>query len=128
MANVLIATMDSLVGDALSSEVTGEGHDVIWVQDGKDACDEVLARRPALVFLELELPVFNAFEVVEILRGDPEVPDALPVFLLSDAMVEPHRFERAGFTGQFRKTHGYFELRELLAAWIDEESMLWTTV
>lgn len=125
MANVVIATMDSLVGDTLSSEISGEGHDVVWVQDGLDACDQVLAQRPALVFLDEELPVFNAFEVAVILRGDPEVPKELPIFLLSDATVEPHRLEQSGFTGLFRKTHGYFELRELLAARIDPYSIHW---
>lgn len=125
MARVLIATMDSRQYDALSAEVSGEGHDVIWALDGKDAYDQTLAQAPELVFLDESLEVFNAFEVAEMFRGDPDVPAALPVFLLSDHAVEPHRFEHSGFTGQFTKTHGYHELRELLAAHIRPETTAW---
>jgi len=125
MATVLIATMDSLVYDALSAEVSGEGHAVLWATDGKEACDQVLAQHVDFVFLVESLPVFGGFEVVEILRADPDVPAELPIFLLADERVEPHRFERSGFTGQFPKTHGYFELRELLAAHIRPDSRLW---
>ena len=125
MAKVLIATMDSLVFDTLSAEVAGEGHEVLWASDGKDACDLTLSSEPALVFVEEELPVFDGFEVAQILRGDPDVPRELPIVLLSDEPVEPHRFERSGFTAQFAKTHGYFEVRELLAAHLTADLPAW---
>jgi len=116
MAIVLIATMDSVVFDTLSAEVAGEGHEVLWASNGQDAYDQTLSRKPDLLFVENALPIFNGFELVALLRGDPDVPPALPVLLIGDDAVEPHRFERSGFTAQFPKTHGYFELREVLAA------------
>lgn len=125
MAKVLIATMDSSVFDTLSAEVAGEGHDVTWASDGKDACDLVLSEEPALLFVEDDLAIFSGFEVVAILRGDPDVPAGLPILLLSDEAADPHRFEKSGFTAQFPKTHGYFEVRELLAAHLSSELPLW---
>lgn len=113
MATILIGTMDSQAFDSLSSEILGEGHEVLWASDGKEACD--LARRAELVFLDTALPIFNAYEVAAILRGDPDVPRDLPIFLLGDEAVEPHLFERSGFTGQFRKSHSYCDVRELLS-------------
>ena len=117
--------MDSTVLDSLAAEVSGEGHAVLWASDGKDAVDLTLSERPDLLFLEEELPVFNGYEITALLRGDPEVPKALPILLLADGAVEPHRFERSGFTGRFPKTHGYFEVRELLAAHIQPGAVLW---
>ncbi|MBX3177150.1 MAG: response regulator [Candidatus Hydrogenedentes bacterium] len=116
MSTVLIATIDSLLYEVLSSEISGEGHTVIWAADGKDAYDMTLSQHPDLVFTEEELPIFSGYELAEMLQGDPEVPSALPVYLLSNEAPEPHRFTRAGFKGRFPREHGYFELRELLAA------------
>ena len=113
MATILIATMDSQAYDALSSEILGEGHEVLWASDGKEACD--LAPGAALVFLDASLPIFNAYEVATLLRGDPDLPRYLPILLLGDEAAEPHQFERAGFTGQFRKSHSYCDVRELLS-------------
>lgn len=115
MATILIATMDSGVYDILSAEVEGEGHDVLWATDGKDAIDLTVERRPVTVFLEPELPIFSGFEVAEILRGDPDVPRDLPLLVLCDEPIEPHRFERSGFTSQFPKAHAHQQLREVLA-------------
>lgn len=113
MATILIATMDSQAYDALSSEILGEGHEVLWASDGKEACD--LAPGAALVFLDASLPIFDAYEVATLLRGDPDLPRYLPILLLGDEAAEPHQFERAGFTGQFRKSHSYCDVRELLS-------------
>lgn len=116
MATVLIATMDSRAYDSLSSEIQGEGHEVLWASDGQEACE--LAARVELVFLDTALPVFSAYEAVALLRGDPDIPRALPVLLLSDDIPEPHEFERAGFTGQFRKSHSFCDVRELLSKYL----------
>jgi CheY-like chemotaxis protein len=106
--------MDSQAFDSLSNEIMGEGHEVRWASDGKEACD--LALGAELIFLDAALPIFNAFEVTAILRGDPDVPRDLPIFLLGDEAVDPHLFERSGFTGQFRKSHSYCDVRELLSS------------
>lgn len=113
MATILVATIDSQAFESLSSEILGEGHEVLWAGDGKEACD--LAPGAALIFVDAALPIFDGFEVATILRGDPDVPRDLPILLLSDDAAEPHQFERAGFTGQFRKSHSYCDVREVLS-------------
>jgi len=115
MATVLIATMDSREFGVLSAEIEGEGHEALWAQDGQEAIDMTLERRPGVVFLDPQLPVFSGFEVAEILRGDPEVPGDLPLLLLCDGAIEPHLFDRSGFTAQFYKKHAHQEVRELMS-------------
>lgn len=115
MATILIATMDSSEFAILSAEVEGEGHGVLWASDGKEAVDLVLTHSPAIAFVSSALPVYDGFEVAKILRGDPDVPRDLPLLLLSDEAVEPHRFEQSGFTEQFPETHAHHDVREVLA-------------
>lgn len=122
MATVLIATMDSQAFESLSSEVMGEGHDVIWASDGQEACER--APEAAVVFLDAALPIFNGYEVATILRGDPDVRRDLPLLLLGDEAVEPHQFEQAGFTGQFRKSHSYCDVREILSTLLQPANLL----
>lgn len=114
MATILVATIDSQAFDSLSSEIMGEGHEVLWAGDGKEACD--LATGAELVFLDGSLPIFDGYEVASLLRGDPDIPRDLPILLLADEAAEPHQFERSGFTGQFRKSHSYCDVRELLSS------------
>ena len=115
MATILIATMDGTEFGILSSEVEGEGHEVLWASDGQEAVNLTLTRHPVMVFVDLSLPVYDGFEVAEMLRGDPDVPRDLPVLALCDDAIEPHRFDRSGFTAQFPKKHAHQDVRELLA-------------
>jgi len=123
MANILLATGDTRLYDVLSAEIMAEGHTIIWVADGQQAYEQTLTGDPGLVLLDLNLPVFNALELCGMLRGDPGVPPALPVFLLTDEDIEVHRLEKSRATGLFPKTHGVHELRDLLAAQIKPEAM-----
>lgn len=114
MSTIVIASLDGEAVATLCSELEAEGHEVRWAGDGQEACE--MAVGAALVFLDRELPVFSGFEVASILRGDPDIPRELPILLLDDDAVEPHAFEHSGFTGQFRKSHSYHEVRELISA------------
>lgn len=113
MAIIVIASLDGEAVTTLSNELEAEGHKVRWAGDGQEACE--MAVGAALVFLERELPVFSGFEVAAILRGDPDIPRDLPILLLDDDAVDPHVFDHSGFTGQFRKSHSYHEVRELVS-------------
>lgn len=113
MAIIVIASLDGEAVTTLSNELEAEGHKVRWAGDGQEACE--MAVGAALVFLERELPVFSGFEVAAILRGDPDIPRELPILLLDDDAVDPHVFDHSGFTGQFRKSHSYHEVRELVS-------------
>jgi CheY-like chemotaxis protein len=115
MATVLIATEDSTAFSILSAEIEGEGHSALWACDGQEAVDMALEQKPSLVLLDASLPVYSGFEVVEMLRADPEIPRSLPVLLLTDEAIDPHRFEQAGFTEQFPKTHDHHVMREVLS-------------
>lgn len=122
MATILIATMDSTDYTTLSAEIEGEGYDVLWACDGQEAIEMVLTQQPMVAFIDINLTVFNGFEVADLLRGDPEVPKELPLLLFSDEAIEPHRFDTSGFTEQFHKTHSHQSLREALSRFAFRDS------
>lgn len=114
MATVLLATADTGLYDILNGEIAGQGHDLVWAVDGKEAYDVTLERAPDLVLLDVSLPIFNAFETCGLIRSDPEAPRDVPVILLSDDALNPRHVEKAAATDLFPKTHSAQELSDLL--------------
>jgi len=70
---------------------------------------------PDLVFLDLFLPGSDGFELLTILRTEPETRHA-PVFSVSAAYIEDrHDLLRAGFAGHFAKPVAWAHLCKLIA-------------
>jgi CheY-like chemotaxis protein len=115
MPKILLAGQDAACLDILSAELAAEGYEIQRVWDGQTAYENVLATLPDLVFIELNLPVFNAYETCSLVRRDPSVPPGLPIFLFAESDFDPVASRKAGFTGVFPKRHLVLELRDLLA-------------
>lgn len=87
---------------------------VFHVADGREAMDYLAGRgdyadsarfpRPDVVLLDLKMPEFTGHEVLEWLRGQPELK-GLKVYVLtsSDEMRDRQRVESAGVQGYFVK-------------------------
>ena len=53
------------------------GYDVDLAENGQEALDKVDEKRPALILLDLEMPVLNGFETCERLKENPDTEDIL---------------------------------------------------
>jgi len=115
MANILIAGGDTASLAVIEAELSAQGHQVISAVDGQDAYERVLAEIPDAVFLEANLPVFNGYETCQLLRGDPQVPPGLPIFVLTAADVDGRALQKVRPTGTLPKRHQAWELQELLS-------------
>ncbi len=122
MATILIAGTDANAIEILSSEIMGLGHVVVEAMDGQEAYEETLSRVPDMVILETSLPVFDGYEVCEMLRGDPEVAAELPIILMTDEEQSPHRLEQVGATDILSTIHDGSVLPELLSTLLPPES------
>ncbi|HJS73113.1 MAG TPA: response regulator [Vicinamibacteria bacterium] len=58
------------------------GYDVELAVNGDEALKRVAARRPALVLLDLEMPVMDGFETCHRLKDDPKT-EAIPVIMFT---------------------------------------------
>jgi DNA-binding response OmpR family regulator len=114
MAKILLATGDSALQSILEAELTGDGHELNWVTDGKEACDTALTLLPDVVFLDLTLPIFNGLETCVMMREDPELPARMPIILITDEEVNVRLLEKNRVTELFPKTHSANELRDLV--------------
>lgn len=74
------------------------GYRVVVARDGQEAVDMARAHAPALILLDLRMPVLSGLEVVGILRADPAY-DRCPIVALTAHALEAERVEalHAGF-------------------------------
>jgi len=62
--------------------LSSKGYQVTGVMDGKSALDEINARKPDLVVLDIMLPELDGFEVCKRIKEDPETA-GIPVVMLT---------------------------------------------
>ena len=58
------------------------GYEVELAENGKMALEKVAENRPALVLLDLEMPIMNGFETCDRLKSDPET-ETIPVIMFT---------------------------------------------
>jgi len=81
--DVLIVDDDPDIRDAVGECLRYEGYDVHSAADGRDALDRLeYGLRPAVILLDLMMPVLNGFDVLEALKNRPEWK-SIPVVIVS---------------------------------------------
>ena len=119
MATILLGTGDVGLQAVFEAELSGDGHALLWASDGKAAYELVIEQEVDLVLLDTSLPIYSGFETCSLLRKDPDISPALPVFLLFSERIAVQQLESVEASGQFAKKHIVQELRDLIAAHVD---------
>ena len=79
---ILIVDDDPDFVDAVKSVVEGGGYVVDVAYDGQEGLEQVARARPALIILDVMMPVMNGHEACRRLKDDPATAD-IPVILLT---------------------------------------------
>lgn len=88
-----------------------EGYEVVTAANGREALARLAERQPALVVMDVMMPVQNGLDTLKLMRADPDYA-AVPVLLMSAAKVQAAQAEY-GWNEFLRKP---FEIDELLEA------------
>jgi two-component system, chemotaxis family, chemotaxis protein CheY len=110
-ALILVVDDDSDILEALSEILEGEGYRVERARNGQEALEKLDGERPALILLDLMMPVMDGWEFAARLRqrdGDRDIP---VVVLSADRQVGPKakELQAAGYLAK------PFELADLLS-------------
>jgi len=79
---VLIAEDEPNIVESLTFLVERAGFAVVSVKDGATALQSIQNLRPALVVLDVMLPTVNGFEVLQAVKGTPDLKD-IPILVLT---------------------------------------------
>ena len=70
MAKILSIEDDEFLRELIGAHLRNAGHQVVTCADGAEAIRSILAERPDLVLLDLNMPYLDGFELLKALRGD----------------------------------------------------------
>ena len=87
MTKILVADDEPMIREALKTILETEGYDVCEAVNGIDACEAVSRNLPDLVLLDVMMPVMDGFEVLKVLRNNPDTSN-LPVVMLTSTPAD----------------------------------------
>jgi CheY-like chemotaxis protein len=79
---VQIVDDDESTRELLGLVLENNGFDAMTARDGVDALEQLRARRPALILLDMRMPRMNGLELMDRFRTDPALR-AIPVVVFS---------------------------------------------
>lgn len=87
---ILLVEDDAAIRETVSECLTSEGYRVDAAEHGADALARLAGavERPALLLLDLVMPVMNGAELVERVRAEPALA-GVPVLLMTAAISSP---------------------------------------
>lgn len=110
---ILIIEDDPLSRKLLSDLLTVKAYEVLEAHNGPAGIGMARACHPGLILMDIQMPLMDGFEVVRILRGDPQTRAVTIWALTAYAMPGDETLIRAkGCDGYFTKP---LDLRDLLA-------------
>ena len=86
MAKILLVEDNELNRDMLSRRLVRRGHEVAMAVDGAQALTAARSEGPALVLIDMSLPVIDGWEATRRLKADPALRDIPVIALTAHAM------------------------------------------
>lgn len=82
MATILLVEDHQEIWDFLSRRLKRRGFEVIVAQDGQEGLDQMRAKRPDLLLLDMNLPVMDGWTVAQTLKAD-DATKHIPIIALT---------------------------------------------
>jgi twitching motility two-component system response regulator PilH len=91
MENILIIDDVQTDRELLGSVVAQAGHHPVYASDGKEGLALAKTQHPALIFLDVVMPVQDGFKTCRTLKSDPATA-RIPVVLVTSKSSDSDRF------------------------------------
>jgi len=102
--NILVADDDENNRVIMKLALARAGYTVLLAKDGKEALDMIERERPALVLMDLSMPVLTGWEAVRQMKANEHLRD-IPVFAFTAHAIagDESRAREAGCDGYLSK-------------------------
>ena len=101
------------MAQALKPALELKGHEVLWVNDGRNALLEIKKFKPQIILLDLMLPHVSGFEICQAVKSDMALVK-IPVIIMS-TLTSPEDMERAQNAGADHFISKPYNLKQTLA-------------
>jgi len=79
---ILVVDDESHIRQLIEQTLIKAKYNVITAEDGKEALDKMVSERPDLIILDIMMPYYDGYEVLQTLRRYPSTRN-LPVIILT---------------------------------------------
>jgi CheY-like chemotaxis protein len=90
MTKVLLVEDNEMNRDMLSRRLSRKGYDVVLACDGQEAIEKAQSEAPAMILMDLSLPVLDGWEATRRLKADPKTQE-IPVIALTAHAIDTDR-------------------------------------
>lgn len=97
MAKIILIEDSKTLAQVLKPALEIKGHEVLWVNDGRNALFEIKKFKPEVILLDLMLPHVNGFEICQAVKSDMALLK-IPVIIMS-TLTSREDMERAQNAG-----------------------------
>jgi CheY-like chemotaxis protein len=87
MAKILLVEDNEMNRDMLSRRLVKRGYEVVVAVDGQEGVEKARTETPALVLMDMSLPVLDGWEATRALRADPATRSIPVIALTAHAMA-----------------------------------------
>jgi two-component system cell cycle response regulator DivK len=101
----ILVVDDDQPSRVLASDVLRvKGYKVLTASNGKEAVELALVNKPALILMDMAMPVMTGLDAVRILKADPHTC-AIPIVALTASVMDgsEERIRKAGCDGYLAK-------------------------
>ena len=97
---ILVVDDMSIFRDPIAASLRLAGFETLCASDGQEALQAIRNHRPAVVLLDVSMPVMDGFDFLRYRNDDPKL-SAVPVVLVTNA--KPHERPTIGVNDVVRK-------------------------
>ncbi len=92
MTKILLVEDNEMNRDMLARRLARKGYQVILACDGQEAIDKAQTEDPAIILMDLSLPVLDGWEATRQLKADPATAE-IPIIALTAHAIANDREE-----------------------------------
>ncbi len=88
MVDVLVVEDEANILKLVSINLLSRGYQVSKAKNGTEALEQLHQNLPALMVLDIKLPDFTGWDLLEMIEDDPEIKPAFPVLVMTASITE----------------------------------------
>src|SRR6185369_656685 len=88
MAKIMLVEDDNNLREIYQARLQAEGYEIVSAQDGEEALALAVKEKPDLIISDVMMPKISGFDMLDILRGTPEIKDTKVIMMTALSQAE----------------------------------------